>query len=334
MTRTTKRSTRLKDIEEYLLAKRQPVPMHELAAHFGVDRSTIYRSLLDLENEWDVPIIKEPVGTAQIDRTRYLTNVRLNLDEATSVFLAARLLARYSDKPNPHAVHALNKLSIALQNVTPQMAQHISQTSERLDRPLTGEQREYLECLHVLTRAWADGVRVALVQRGKEEGERLFEPYFIEPSAVGFSTYVIGFDHLRHAIRTFKIERLLRARLTADTYTIPATFNPQEKLAGAWGVNWGDGGAPTDVTLRFSAGRVAQRVQETNWHESQRIEMLPDGRCLLHIKVGSTMEMKPWIRAWGPDCEVLAPETLRTEIADDMRKAGQLYNQINTEDSR
>ena len=79
------------------------------------------------------------------------------------------------------------------------------------------------------------------------------------------------------------------------------------------------------MTLRFSAGRVAQRVQETNWHESQRIEMMEDGRCLLYIKVGSTMEMKPWIRAWGGDCEVLAPEALRKEIGEEMRMAGELY---------
>ena len=94
-------------------------------------------------------------------------------------------------------------------------------------------------------------MRVALLRRDKPDVERLFKPYFIEPSVVGFSTYVISFDHHRHAFRTFKIERV---RLTADTYTFPATF----ELAGAWGVNWRDGGEPTDVTLGFSAGRVAQ----------------------------------------------------------------------------
>jgi len=66
-------------------------------------------------------------------------------------------------------------------------------------------------------------------------------------------------------------------------------------------------------------------VRETTWHETQRIEALPDGRCLMRVMVGSTQEMKPWIRQWGPDCEVLAPAALRAEVAEEMRRAGALY---------
>ncbi|MCL4506664.1 MAG: WYL domain-containing protein [Chloroflexi bacterium] len=323
--RATKRSTRLKDIEEYLLTRRQPVSVKAIAGYFQVHRATIYRSLSDLETEWEVPIMREGGGRVWIDRQHYLTDVRLNLNEATTVFIAARLLARYSDKPNPHAVRALNKLSIALAHVAPHMARHIAQTSDHLDRGLNESQQEYLGCLEALTQAWADGVRAAIVQREAPDVERLFEPYFIEPSAVGYSTYVIGYDHHRRDIRTFKVERLLRVRLTADAYAIPAGFDPYTLLAGAWGVNWGAGGQPTDVVLRFAAGRAAQRVRETNWHETQRIEDLPDGGCILNIQVGSTQEMKPWIRQWGCDCEVLAPAELRAEIGEEMKQAGELY---------
>ena len=37
------------------------------------------------------------------------------------------------------------------------------------------------------------------------------------------------------------------------------------------------------------------------------------------------LEMKPYILGWGPQCEVLAPEGLRREIAEEMRRAGELY---------
>jgi predicted DNA-binding transcriptional regulator YafY len=69
-------------------------------------------------------------------------------------------------------------------------------------------------------------------------------------------------------------------------------------------------------------------VRESNWHESQQIDELLDGGCVLRITVGSTQEMKPWIRQWGPDCEVLAPEALRQEIADEMRRAGARYTDV------
>jgi predicted DNA-binding transcriptional regulator YafY len=46
----------------------------------------------------------------------------------------------------------------------------------------------------------------------------------------------------------------------------------------------------------------------------------------MRITVGSTTEMKPWIRQWGPDCEVLNPPELRAEIAQEMRQAAMFYD--------
>ena len=323
--RATKRSTELLELRDYLLARRRPVTIKELVAHFGRHRTTIYRWLQDLERDLDIPLAREGKMSVQIDLDRYPTEVRLSLDEVMAVFLAARLLARYSDKPNPNAVKALQRLSIALHNFAPRIAEHIARTSEKLNRPLGESLQEHLRALETLTRAWANGTRVRLYTREEPDIERLFEPYFIEPSAVGYASYVIGYDHYRRDERTFKIERLHRVMPTTDTYTIPATFDPYKKLAGAWGVNWGNGQEPTEVVLQFAPGRAADRVRETNWHETQTMETLPGGGCVMRITVGSTTEMKPWIRQWGEDCEVLSPPELRQAIGEEMRRAGEIY---------
>lgn len=325
MDREKKRSTRLIDLAEYLVNRRQPVKIKELVDHYGLHRSTVYRMLTEIEGELETPIEREEDGKVWIRPDNYRFSIKLRLDEVMAIFLAARLLARYSDKPNPHAVKALRGLSLAMQKITPRIAEHIARSSERLDRAMNESAQAHLQSLEVLTRAWAEGTRVILYTREEPMIERLFEPYFIEPSAVGYASYVIGYDHYRHDERTFKIERLHRVLPTRDSFTIPPTFDPYRKLAGAWGVNWGKTGETTDVSLRFVKGRAADRVRETNWHETQRIEDLPDGGCVLHITVGSTLEMKPWIRQWGPDCEVLQPLNLRAEIADEMRRAGEIY---------
>lgn len=67
------------------------------------------------------------------------------------------------------------------------------------------------------------------------------------------------------------------------------------------------------MKLKFAPG-VTRRVKETTWHPSQKIEDLPDGGCLFTVRVGSTLEMTPWIRGWGPDVEVLEPSALRDEF--------------------
>lgn len=330
MTRAGRRSTRLVDLADFI-CRRTPVPVGEVVNHFreaspGFHRSTLYRMLNQLEDELEVAVIREPKGTVRIDPDEYRFTVRLSLNEAMAVFLAARLLARYSDKPNPHAVKALRRLASALTKSAPLVSDHIARTSDKLDRRMTEPARDYMHVLEELTRAWAGHTRVLLHYRDEPEIARPFDVYFIEPSAVGYLTYVIGYDHHRQSERTFALERIVRLTSTLETYAIPADFDPLTKLAGAWGVNWGNGRPPTRVALRFAAGRVATRVKETNWHETQVLIDLPDGGCRLEITVGSTQEMKPWIRQWGPDCEVLEPPELRREVAEEMRRAGELYD--------
>ncbi len=331
MARSSKRSTRLIELAEYLTAKQRPRTIQELAAHFEVHRSTIYRMLEEIESELCMPVQRRSDGAVWIEPDDVHFSVRLTLNEAMAVFLAARLLARYADKPNPHAVKALRALSHALRKIAPRIAQHIERTSERLERPLNDAAKDYLHILEQLTRAWAEGRRVLLYYRDEPDTARPFDIYFIEPSAVGYRTYVIGYDHHRQDERTFALERIVRVTSTLDTYEIPSTFDPLTKLAGAWGVNWGKGKPPTPVVLRFRAGRATRRLRESNWHETQVIEDLPDGGCLLRIVVGDTTEMKPWIRQWGPDCEVLEPESLRREIAEEMRQAARLYEPTHDE---
>ncbi len=324
-TRNMNRAARLEELEVYLVSLRgQAARMADLAKRFAVDRTTMHRMINDLKDR-NIPVTRDKQLGVWIERDYYLVNVKFTLHELLAVFLAARLLARYSDKPNPHAMKALRKLSTAFALVSKQISAHIAQTSARLDRPMTESAQNHLHCLEALTRAWAYGTRVRMYTQEKPNIERLFEPYFIEPSAVGYSSYVIGYDHYRQEIRTFKIERLACVFDTNDTYTIPTTFDPYQKLAGAWGVNWGKSDETSEVTLRFSPGRASERVRETHWHESQRIDDLPDGGCRLTIRVGSTQEMKPWIRQWGPDCEVVLPEALRQEIAAEMAQAAELY---------
>lgn len=324
MEHASKRSTRLIEMAEDLATARQPVQIKALAERYDLHRSTIHRMLCEIEADLLIPIERQPDGRVRIDPDQFRFNLSLTLNEAMAVFLSARLLARYSDKPNPHAVRALRASSRALHKTAPRIAEHITRTSEKLNRAMTETAQDYLRVLEMLTRAWADGVRVLLYYRDEPHIARPFDVYFIEPSAVGYLTYVIGFDHLRQAERTFALERIVRVTPTLEPYIIPPDFDPLTKLAGAWGVNWGKG-EPVEVTLRFAPGRAANRVRETNWHESQVIEDSPNGGCTMRIKVGDTKEMKPWIRQWGPDCEVLSPPALRQEIGEEMKRAGEIY---------
>ena len=70
---------------------------------------------------------------------------------------------------------------------------------------------------------------------------------------------------------------------------------------------------------------VNTQVRERQWHPSQTLENTADGGCLLRVQVAEPLEMKPWIRSWGAQVEVLAPGWLRAEIAAEMRQAAAQY---------
>jgi len=316
------RLERIEQIERKLSQRPTGWTTGELAREFQVDPSTIHRDLSALER-MGTGLIKQG-RRYLLDHRRSLHNLKLSINELLAIYLAVRLLSRHSDEHNPHVVKALEKLADTLRAKSPLFARHIDQAATAVRTRKI--RREYVEALEVLTQGWAEGKKVRLRYRSytkDETTERTFAPYFIEPLGIGYACYVIGYDELRSALRTLKIERVYDAQLTEDRFTIPESFDPQRLLAAAWGVIWRDEGE-IEVTLRF-APSVVRRVKESIWHHSQRIEDLPDGSCLFTVKIGSIQEVKPWIRGWGAAVEVLSPSEFRQEMIEEVQEMARMY---------
>lgn len=327
MTRAFSRSARISQVERLLLASQVPLSQAEIARRCEVHRSTIGRLVQDMVDD-GIPVRTTEEGLVYIERTAYLSRVHLKLHEAAAVFLACRLLARYSDKPNHHTVVALEKLGAALQATVPNLSQHIAGTSAALRRRLPKEPMAHQRVLEQLTEAWAKGVKVRLWYRplrARRAYQHTFAPYFLEPSAIGYSVYVIGVAEPPGKLRTRKLERVERVELTEEPFLVPADFDPNALLAGAWGIWFDEEDQPTRVTLRFIAGQASRRMQESIWHPSQCVELDGEGRLVWSAEIDEPQEMLPWIRGWGADCEVLAPAGLREQVIDDLRRQSQTY---------
>ena len=328
MRRTQGKSARMLQVERFLLAQREPIPQAEVARLCGVNRSTINRMLADLA-EAGVPIYTDDKSSIAINREAYLTNIRLTLDESLAVFLAARLLARYSDKPNPHAVEALLKMGLALeQGIAPQIGKHITRTSEALRERRAPVQHNYLKALEMLTTAWSRNLKVRIIYRplkSKHPFEHVFAPYFLEPSAIGYGTYAIGLAEPLGKIRTRKVERIESVTLTGETFQIPPDFDPTRLLAGAWGIWFDEEDQPTPVVLRFSHN-VARRVRESQWHPSEQVEKdAQTGDLIWRAEIDEWQEIVPWIRGWGAEVEVVEPRELREELMGEAKAMAERY---------
>lgn len=323
MERAIGKAERLLQIETLLLSCPDGLTQAEIARRIGVNRSTVYRCLPDLTNRFAVHEMED--GRLAIDRDHYLMNVRLTLHESMALHLAARLMATRSDKQNPHAAAVLRKLGLALEELAPRVSAHLKSSAEVMEDQAQRFDPVYLAVLETLTRAWSDG-RVAHVWHKMEDG-RVFDyrlaPYFIEPYAVGRTTHVIGWRRPPDALRTLKLERIQRAELTDEPYTIPDDFDPREILADAWGI-WYTDAEPVEVVLRFHP-RVASRVRETQWHRSERLEEQADGSLIWRARVAEPREMLNWIRGWGSQVEVVAPHELRETMVAEMKQLALMY---------
>jgi predicted DNA-binding transcriptional regulator YafY len=317
------RLERIGQIERRLAQRPIGWTASELAQEFAVSKPTILRDLALLQS---MGARLDTRGRRYIlDTKRLLYAMKVSTDELLAIYLAVRLLSRHSDEHNPHVVTAMEKLAEALQARSPLIAHHIEQAATAVRARHI--RREYVHALEVITQGWAEGKKVRLRYHSysKDEAtERTFAPYFVEPSGIGYACYVIGYDDLREAIRTLKVERVYEAQLTEVPFRIPADFDPQRLLASAWGVIWRDEGEIT-VTLRF-APHVVRRVKESVWHLSQRIEDLPDGSCLFSVRIGSTKELLPWVRSWGAAVEVVEPLEFREEMVTEVKEVMHVYS--------
>lgn len=321
--RIERRIERLDDIERRLAQSPNGLTTGQLARLYRVNPSTIYRDFSMLEGR-GTGLIQDK-RRWRLDHRRALYSIKFTQHELVALYIAARLLVRYSDELNNHVSSLLGKLADTLRTRSPLVAEHIIEAGKIADEK--PPRPAFIHTFEVLGRGWIEGRKTRFVYESyskSEQTKRIFCPYFIEPSGIAFSLYAIGQDELRGNIRTFKLDRIRDAELLDDHFERPSASQLRDMLSSAWGI-WSDGEA-IKVVLRFTP-RAARRVHESSWHPSLQLEDLPDGSCIFTAHIGSLVEFTPWVRQWGADVEVIEPPALRESIIRDLEAQLQYYSQ-------
>jgi proteasome accessory factor B len=316
------RLARFYRVTTYLETHPEGATPEQIAAFVGMSRRNAYRDLRALQDELDIPLWADG-GRWGISDKAFLPAFRLTRAEAMAVFLAARLMARYADAHDPDLAAAFQKLGEAL---PPVLGRHVQRTLDVMAaRPLdpVGSRN-----LRLLTQAWAERRVVELTydpstyDPARPPRAARVRPYLIEPSADTHALYLIGFDETKGGLRTFKLERIRTLAMTPVQFEPPPDGEIEAALDRAWGIVADQ--AVVEVVLRFDHS-VASRVAETTWHPTQLLTTNADGSLTWRARVSGTLEIRPWILGWGADVEVLAPEALRGEVADIVRRAAARY---------
>ncbi|MCC6629138.1 MAG: WYL domain-containing protein [Chloroflexi bacterium] len=309
----TQRVGRLFEI--YLLIAAQPRcwTRARLTDRYEVSERQIQQDIDELRHRLRADIRRTREGY-YFESQPVLPPLRLELTEALALLRAARAGGRLT------GVHAAD-LAAALARLETALPAEVAGLLPGVESPSSEPAARHRQAiLAELELALARRRRVRLTYRAASRdgaaAERLVDAYAVAPYGRGW--YLIGYCHLRRAVRTFKIDRIAAVAATEERYAVPADFDAAAYLGdgAAWGVIADETGLPEDVVLQFSplAGRW---VREEQWHPSQQVEEATDGAILLYLRVVVTPEFRRWVFHYGREVAVIAPPSLRAWIADE-----------------
>ena len=156
--------------------------------------------------------------------------------------------------------------------------------------------------------------------RTNERTERTVEPHHLQHYQG--SWVLLGWCRKAGDWRKFFLSRMERASILAEGFTPRPHEAWKPHLEGAYGIFQGK--KAFSVRLRFCAER-ARWIRLQQWHEKQRIVILPDGCLELHLPVTDIREIRLKVLQFGADVEVLEPMELRESIRLEIEKMTALY---------
>lgn len=284
----------------------------QFAAEFEVSRKTVQRDIDHMRDRLGLPI--------EYDRSthsfRYTAPVeafptlQMSEGDAVALFVAERALEPLRGTP------LFDRLRATFDRLTAGLKGSIDVTA--LDHGAVsfsrfGEGRTNAAAFDTLQKAQTQQREVTFAY--KKPGAPEAEPRRVRPYHLTHRDhlwYLVGHDMERDGIRTFALPRMSRVALTRTAFKLPADFDPSAYFSTSLGIVEGHG--THTIRIRFDAA-VAERVEERDWHASQKITRLRDGGVELTLLLSSLGEIERWVLGWGAHAEVLAPPELRGQLA-------------------
>lgn len=309
-----------------LSASRLGLSVKEIAVELDVEPKTV-RRYLNMFREIGFPIVEDVLARG-LKKYRLDPDVgaplSFSFDEAVALYLGRRFLeplagtaiAEASNTAFDKIRSTLGASSIdyinqfdAFFHQTYQSIHDYSNRSDQYDAIRTAiEDRTVVDLLYQSNSAPAPTFR-------------LIHPYsFVEHKN---AIYLLAFDPAAQKIKEYKLDRIEDVELKKEKFVKPADFNAESHLSNSFGVVPGDSD-PFEVVVHFAAS-VARYVLESRWKGCVSLEKKSDGRVVGVFSLSSTLEFKSWVLGFGGSAEIVSPQSLRLEIAADLKALAAIY---------
>lgn len=148
---------------------------------------------------------------------------------------------------------------------------------------------------------------------------RAVEPYRLH-NYMG-SWYLIAYCRYRKEPRMFQLARLIRLTLSHKDFQAPK-FDVTAFMTNSFGIFKGT--EVVEAVLHF-APFIARFIRNEIWFDGQQVEDCADGSLIMTLPVADLTEIKMKVLKYGRYVEVIKPEALRRQVAEEAKMIVRIY---------
>jgi predicted DNA-binding transcriptional regulator YafY len=282
----------------------------DLAELFETSPRTIYRDIQAL-SEAGVPLVAVPGQGYSLMEGYFLPPLTFTADEAALLLLGSDVMARSFDARYRAAAEAAGRKITAvlperLRGEVEDLRESVQFVPERAavpDESLIRLRRAIFERTAVRLRYHT---RHRTVESADQPAVREVDPYALAHMAGAW--YLTGYDHLRGAVRTFRLDRIEEITVLERTFERPRGAHLRAREGES---------RPIEIRVLFDA-EVARWVREGRSFFTTAEEEVAEG-FLVTLRVRQEDEVLSWLLGWGRHVRVLEPESFRRRIAEEAR---------------
>ena len=136
--------------------------------------------------------------------------------------------------------------------------------------------------------------------------------------------YLIGKSELKNKVITFGLDRISNLQTLENLFTVDSSFNPDYFFQHSIGITVFDE-KPQEIIIKTNNILSKYLTSQPLHHSQQLSEVHNNGDHLFSYFLLVTYELKMTILGYGSDCEVIAPLSLREQIAEEIKKVASKY---------
>jgi predicted DNA-binding transcriptional regulator YafY len=298
----------------------------QLAQALEVTSRVIYKDREFMVDRLGAPIVfdRDRGGWVYSDRTWVLPTSIVTEGELLAFFLGVELAQRYLGTSFGEALaSAIAKVARSLKGPVVVDLEALRAHYTFAPPAAAAVKPETLLALHQAIAERRSVKMTYFTASRRKHTERMVDPYHLF-NAKG-EWYLIGRDRLHRGVRQFHVGRIESWQVLDRRFLRDPQFSIEAWLRSAFQMQ--AGARATTVRIRFDENQ-APYIRERRWHDTQKIEDLPDGGLILQFTTAALDEVKRWVLQYGEHAEVLEPEELREMVKRAVTRMGEVYRRV------